>query len=627
MTAFFGFRVRTPMFFFVLVFVLAAAAAPALGASSSDQSGSQQCWTRKEPKIESEYDARYAGQAKNHSFTYTANSCTMTVATGDGKTFTNTITWSTPPAMICKGQEFEMNMNCSSEMGGAPVCGGFRGQGTLVASMRDWLKQRTVKLKYEEKPVVEASAGTWVGTGEIPYASVRVIWEYEEGGAGGGAKPPARVTSYCDADRDRAMDLSLKARLVNLRLAMLRDTIRKLDLAWSDQRDTTVFNASVDIAFLAVPGFTSTPAGQIVESGMKGIIKAGVKQWGQSINKEGLSAWDAAVQVIGSGARSAGKKAWETGFSIALFSLFYEQWRNSSALDKWIQELPGNLPVGGNVDAPLPEGFQASRGSGGEKFRENFVAPWVSFASKCIALEAVASDMEKGHNKIELIRQAIGFWRDEEIAAAREFDRLVQDLDVARYAYEYCLKLHPEERGKPIVPGPEVDLPPRDPGTVGRPETETGRQPGTKPQTPPRGDRTSTGISTDDWGKPIPPTTGKPPVNPGTGQQGDARTGQQPETKPPAKPRGDRSSTTVSAGLLNLSLQNGEWVVTSVPPGSIYEVEGLVAGAILITVDEIQVKGRSADQLRAMIKTAAGGDPKILGFQLPNGSIVHVPLY
>ena len=151
--------------------------------------GDKKCWRAKPARIETEYEKRYAGQTKDHNITYSETNFTLQQS---GKS--NTISWDKPPARICAGDPFPLTIRSSSGEG-ALVLGSFKVTGRCKTESGDLFKGvaswgdpanpafaprlNTTILTCESLESIWVGAGSWGGTGNIPYADVRVTWEYE----------------------------------------------------------------------------------------------------------------------------------------------------------------------------------------------------------------------------------------------------------------------------------------------------------------------------------------------------------------------------------------------------------------------------------------------------------------
>ncbi|MBI4786759.1 MAG: hypothetical protein HY782_06915 [Chloroflexi bacterium] len=147
------------------------------------------CWRAKPAVIQTEYEKRYAGQTKDHNISYSEGHFTLQAG---GKS--NTISWVKPPDRICAGDPFSLSMQSSSGEG-ALVLGRFEVTGRCNTVSGDLFKgaaswgapsnpalaprQNTTVLTCTKLENIWVGAGSWGGTGNIPYADVRVTWEYE----------------------------------------------------------------------------------------------------------------------------------------------------------------------------------------------------------------------------------------------------------------------------------------------------------------------------------------------------------------------------------------------------------------------------------------------------------------
>lgn len=409
------------------------------------------------------------------------NGFTYIEKSADGKVISNSVSWSVPPATIPDGGPMTLSLEASSNPGANVsawwnfsdygVWSGWKG--TKGVNSFEQGIPRSGSMTFTFKPQSSSEAYIQVSAGHDPGADTWyvVTWFYKKrspGTTGSTTRPtnPGGPVVTCDKEQDAWREAAMKAKLSFSHLEGIRSMITELNREWLNIRDNAYASGAIDVAMLGgsvwgkvasktkfIQGLfgeaaTQTLSEAIVEGAVKGMIKQGTKEftrWCLSRNIDPGSVLSAVSTKAGD---DAGKKVLTAFVAEYLTEDLMSQLMTGKVSLNFTMENPGTSvdqtawPAGVK---PIPGGPKPIPNVR-ELIRSEYAAPMAEFFGNLISLESALSSASSAHTKLESLRQAIGVLTEQERVRTARWEKLMQDGEVARYAYNQCIRLHPPVR-------------------------------------------------------------------------------------------------------------------------------------------------------------------------------------
>ncbi|MCX6622623.1 MAG: hypothetical protein NTY38_16450, partial [Acidobacteria bacterium] len=255
-------------------------------------------------------------------------------------------------------------------------------------------------------------------------------------------------------ERSNRYAASTKARLAYWNVQTCRSTIQELDQKWNSIRESGFSNTSVNVVFMAwsiwgaayttslrVAGekvASQTAAAVLAQTFMKGVSKTVFDRYMVYLARNQADPAEVlAAAALEKGRKDALKKLFQMFAEEAVTEIF-----NSPEYIRSYQEL-----AMAGVDATMLGGSEPAVRA---YIKEEFGKPLGLWLATMASLYSVISTAWTSHKQMEAIRMAIKILRDQEIEQSAKWEQLRQDLEVAQFSFDDCLKRHPEAKPEGI---------------------------------------------------------------------------------------------------------------------------------------------------------------------------------
>lgn len=268
------------------------------------------------------------------------------------------------------------------------------------------------------------------------------------------AEPTPTPPGECAELLDRYLAARFEVLMLQDQLALWRGLEADYERQWNALREEGFLSGVFDVASLVLTGgasigaqaermallqagkFTVKSAARMVfESAAKALMKESAKEFTLWMTQE--KGWDP-VKLLGQKPlEGPGKK---------MIAMAAGQWKQKQIMEMIWQGK-------GNFSDPIFNKLRAG-GAGSLPFSAHVEAQYARAWSEAAGILLDAGFTCYGawttHGKLEALRAALRHIRDRRIVPAeRQLDQAKQDLDVAKNAYDGCLKFHPEEKINP----------------------------------------------------------------------------------------------------------------------------------------------------------------------------------
>jgi hypothetical protein len=288
------------------------------------------------------------------------------------------------------------------------------------------------------------------GATEIPWAfEAKYVWVESYS-----AEPTPTPPGECAELLDRYLAARFEVLMLQDQLELWRGLEADYERQWNALREEGFLSGVFDVASMVLTGgasigaqaermallqagkFTVKSAARIVfESAAKALMKESAKEFTLWMTQE--KGWDP-VKLLGQKPlEGPGKK---------MIAAAAGQWKQRQIMEMIWQGK-------GNFSDPIFNKLRAG-GAGSLPFSAHVEAQYAQAWSEAAGILLDAGFACYGawttHGKLEALRDALRHIRDRRIVPAeRKLNQAKQDLDVAKNAYDGCLKFHPEEKIKP----------------------------------------------------------------------------------------------------------------------------------------------------------------------------------
>ena len=281
-------------------------------------------------------------------------------------------------------------------------------------------------------------------------------------------EPPSPARDACAGERERLVQASLRANLAAYHLQSVRSAVEELNREWEARRTAAYWSGTIDVAFMA-GSLLSKPAAalvgvqvakqqlvtQIVEAGIKGVVKNGLKKFPDYCGAKGIAPADV-LGALEKGGENAGKKVLDE---------FVTEFLTQDIMSKLVAEEAGGMTwlqaAIGNVDQTMRGGSEVTA-----FVRAEYAAPIAALAGVLVSLQSTIDSAWTAHNKLEALRLALVALRGQELKRNQRWEQMRQEFDLARSSFNYCRQLHPESPDQPL--GKNISVPPpASPGGAG----------------------------------------------------------------------------------------------------------------------------------------------------------------
>lgn len=255
----------------------------------------------------------------------------------------------------------------------------------------------------------------------------------------------------CENDAQRWLEASCKAQMLADQLAMYENLLVELERQYENTRLYGFWCATADLSTLPVSVYWKYPTGRLLtrffggqatkealvlsltwklmESALKGMMKESFKYLMENMAEQDINIQDALKGIGKKGAEETRKKIVVESVKVVVQDIGESRLR-------MVTPRPG---------ASLSSAF-------GTLIRANYVKMYysepigdtVNWLWSTYSMISSASD---NLDKLDKLRGTINYFRDRKVIPLRQqVKQAKQDLEVARAAYDCCLKLHPEAK-------------------------------------------------------------------------------------------------------------------------------------------------------------------------------------